>query len=224
MEVLNTIKSHLAQLGDPERVKQMENYLRNQFSFYGVMSSPRKELLKELKPVYLDVLSANKKRELVKALWNEDHRECQLFAIDWMINWKNSEYNADDIIFLEWLITHKSWWDTVDGIAPNLVAQYAQKFPKPFETTLEKWKLHPSFWIRRTCLIYQLKYRENVNLDRLHHFIGVFKIDKEFFIQKAIGWSLRQVSKSNAGWVKTIVEQEGLTGLAKREALKYVKI
>jgi 3-methyladenine DNA glycosylase AlkD len=67
-----------------------------------------------------------------------------------------------------------------------------------------------------------LRYRQETDLTLLQHFIHSFKSDKEFFIQKAIGWSLREVSKWNPLWVKEVVEVEELKGLARREAMKYV--
>jgi 3-methyladenine DNA glycosylase AlkD len=72
------------------------------------------------------------------------------------------------------------------------------------------------------CLIFQLRYRQETDLDLLQYFINKFKPDREFFIQKAIGWSLREVSKWNPTWVARVVEEEQLTGLAKREASKYI--
>ncbi|MFM7664208.1 MAG: DNA alkylation repair protein, partial [Bacteroidota bacterium] len=60
------------------------------------------------------------------------------------------------------------------------------------------------------------------DLALLQHFIHSFKSDQEFFIQKAIGWSLREVSKWNPLWVREVVEVEELKGLARREAMKYV--
>jgi 3-methyladenine DNA glycosylase AlkD len=67
-----------------------------------------------------------------------------------------------------------------------------------------------------------LKYKQKTNLDLLQYYIRTFKSNKEFFIQKAIGWSLREVSKWNPIWVQNVVLEENLQGLAKREALKYV--
>ena len=45
----------------------------------------------------------------------------------------------------------------------------------------------------------------------------------EFFIQKAIGWSLRQYGKINEEWVVTFTEKIELTPFAKMEALKLIK-
>jgi 3-methyladenine DNA glycosylase AlkD len=186
------------------------------------MSTPRKELLKALKKEHLEVLDSNEKRALIQLLWEEEHRECQLVALDWLMQWKPKEFTASDIDLFEWLITTKSWWDTVDGIAPNVVGKYARIFPEQMKETLHRWESHDSFWIRRVCLIFQLRYRQETDLDLLQYFINKFKPDREFFIQKAIGWSLREVSKWNPTWVARVVEEEQLTGLAKREASKYI--
>jgi 3-methyladenine DNA glycosylase AlkD len=222
MKALLHIKEALRKEGNPIRIPQMEAYMRNQFPFYGVMSTPRKELLKALKKEHLEVLDSNEKRALIQLLWEEEHRECQLVALDWLMQWKPKEFTASDIDLFEWLITTKSWWDTVDGIAPNVVGKYARLFPDQMKETLHRWESHDSFWIRRACLIFQLRYRQETDLDLLQYFINKFKPDREFFIQKAIGWSLREVSKWNPTWVARVVEEEQLTGLAKREASKYI--
>lgn len=222
MKALLHIKEALRKEGNPIRIPQMEAYMRNQFPFYGVMSTPRKELFKALKKEHLEVLDSNEKRALIQLLWEEEHRECQLVALDWLMQWKPKEFTASDIDLFEWLITTKSWWDTVDGVAPNVVGKYARIFPDQMKETLHRWESHDSFWIRRACLIFQLRYRQETDLDLLQYFINKFKPDREFFIQKAIGWSLREVSKWNPTWVARVVEEEQLTGLAKREASKYI--
>jgi 3-methyladenine DNA glycosylase AlkD len=222
MKALLHIKEALRKEGNPIRIPQMEAYMRNQFPFYGVMSTPRKELLKALKKEHLEVLDSNEKRALIQLLWEEEHRECQLVALDWLMQWKPKEFTASDIDLFEWLITTKSWWDTVDGIAPNVVGKYARVFPDQMKETLHRWESHDSFWIRRACLIFQLRYRQETDLELLQYFINKFNPDREFFIQKAIGWSLREVSKWNPTWVARVVEEEQLTGLAKREASKYI--
>ena len=87
---------------------------------------------------------------------------------------------------------------------------------------IAEWMSHQSFWLNRTCLLYQLKYKGQTNLGLQQSYIHALKWNKEFFIQKAIGWSLREISKWNPTWVKEVVLQEELKGLAYREAMKYV--
>ena len=222
METLDQIRNVLMAKGDPTRRIQMEAYLRNQFSFYGVMSGPRKEILKQMKRDVLQDLNAQEKRLVVKRLWQDEYRESQLLALEWMMQWNPKDYLESDLPFFEDLILQKSWWDTVVGIAPNLIGTYAKRFPEKMKEVWKVWENHPSFWIRRSCLIFQLRYRQETDLALLHHFIHSFKSDQEFFIQKAIGWSLREVSKWNSLWVKEVVGVEELKGLARREAMKYV--
>ena len=218
----STIVEELNARSNPTRAGQMEAYLRHKFPFFGIMSQERSALLKQFRSNGLDELSSLDKRKLVKILWEEPHRECQLLALAWMMKWKEKELMASDLLFFEELITAKSWWDTVDGIAPNLIGKYALKYPEHVQATWKEWESHESFWIRRSCLIFQLRYKQQTDLDLLQHFIGKFKHEKEFFIQKAIGWSLREVSKWNPTWTAEIVRSENLIGLARREALKYV--
>lgn len=222
MKALIHIKEALRKEGNPLRIPQMEAYMRNQFPFYGVMSTPRKEIFKALKKDHLDVLNSIEKRTLIQLLWEEEHRECQLLALEWMMKWNPKEFIESDIELFEWLITTKSWWDTVDGIAPNVVGKFARMFPEQMKATLNRWESHDSFWIRRACLIFQLRYRKETDLVLLQYFIRRFKLEREFFIQKAIGWSLREVSKWNPTWVAEVVQTEQLIGLAKREASKYI--
>jgi 3-methyladenine DNA glycosylase AlkD len=207
---------------NPVKASKMEDYLRNQFSFAGIMSQERSEMLKSLKDKGLNELASDQKRSLVQQLWEDEYRESQLLALEWMMQWKPTDYLESDLEFFEDLILQKSWWDTVDGIAPNLIGKYAKRFPEKMNAVWNVWENHPSFWIRRSCLIFQLRYRQETDLVLLRHFIHSCKTDKEFFIQKAIGWSLREVSKWNPHWVKEVVEEEELKGLARREAIKYV--
>ncbi|MBM3165213.1 MAG: DNA alkylation repair protein [Bacteroidetes bacterium] len=223
MEAKHLICEALKDSGNLVHRIQMEQYLRNQFAFLGVMSTRRKEILRQLKKRYLDTLNPQQKRKLVASLWAEEHREYQLFALDWMKKWNAQDYLETDIEFFEGLILQKPWWDTVDIFAPNLVGKYAKRFPKKMRAVLKRWENHRSYWLRRSCLIFQLRYRRETDLELLQHFVHSLAQEKEFFIQKAIGWSLREVSKWNPVWVQHVVLQEQLEGLARREALKYVQ-
>ena len=222
MNTLTHIKSELIKTANKSNALQMEAYLRNQFLFFGVMSPQRKLILKKLKNQYLNQLTPTEKRDLIILLWNQEYREFQLLALDWMMKWHPNDYIEADIDFLEHLISSKSWWDTVDFLASNLVGKYALKFPLTMNRKLKKWENSKSFWIKRTCLIFQLRYGKDTNLDYLQYLTAKFKKEKEFFIQKAIGWSLREVSKWNPSWVKQLIKEEELNGLARREASKYL--
>ena len=196
--------------------------MKGLFHFYGVSSVPRKLIVKNWKSNFKSPITDEFKWELIRELWEKDQREYQYIAIDWMNSWSISDYKEGDIEELKFLISNKSWWDTVDLIASNYLGKYALKFPEIMDQVIIDWQHEKSIWLHRSCLIYQLKLKYTTNLERLSYLIGVYKSNKTFFIQKAIGWSLREVSKWNPEWVKTIVEDKELVGLAKREAMKYI--
>jgi 3-methyladenine DNA glycosylase AlkD len=125
---------------------------------------------------------------------------------------------------LTFILSNQTWWDSLDLIASHSVGHYARQFPEAFQELALSWEASTNFWLQRTLLIHQLKYKQQTNLELLKRYIQVFKWNNEFFIQKAIGWSLREVSKWNPDWVRELVESENLSGLAKREAMKYVPI
>jgi len=120
-------------------------------------------------------------------------------------------------------ITHKSWWDTVDFITSNLVGTYLKRFPEQRKTLTSQWMKSENMWLQRTCLLFQLKYKSETNTEILHQFISQLSGSNAFFIRKAIGWILREYSKTNPDFVINYVEKYPLSGLSKREALKWLK-
>lgn len=216
------LTSELELQQDRTKAPGMEAYMKGLFHFYGVSSVPRKLIYKKWKSKIDPTLTQKYNWELIRELWDMDQREYQYIAIDWMNSWPVSAYREEDIEELRFLISNKSWWDTVDLIASNYLGKFALKFPKIMDEVIMDWQHEKSIWLHRSCLIYQLKHKYTTNLERLSYLIGVYKSNKTFFIQKAIGWSLREVSKWNPEWVKSIVEDKVLEGLAKREAMKYI--
>jgi len=127
-----------------------------------------------------------------------------------------------DISCYEWLITTGSWWDTVDFLASTMVGNYFLKFPDGRDDIIAKWLDSDNIWLQRSTLIYQLKYKDKVDLEVLSHCIERLTGTKEFFINKAIGWSLRSYSRVDKDWVIDFVNTHDLSHLSKREALKLV--
>jgi 3-methyladenine DNA glycosylase AlkD len=139
-----------------------------------------------------------------------------------MAKWKDKELVSEDFKFIEFLLTNHSWWDSVDALASNYLGRYLRIFPKQRETVIKSWRKSENRWLRRSCLIFQLRYKSQTNFELLKSLILEFKHEKEFFIQKAIGWSLREYAKTNPISVRNFVEESGIQGLAKREALKHI--
>lgn len=121
------------------------------------------------------------------------------------------------------MIVEKSWWDTIDFIAVNLVGPYFKQYPDQIPTVTQGWMASQNIWLQRTCILFQLKYKNNVDLVLLDGFIQQLKDSREFFIRKAIGWMLREYSKTDADFVIQYLKDNKLSGLSEREALKWLK-
>jgi len=221
--LVQEIQSVLENAKDPSRVEQMEGYMKNHFSFIGVMSGPRKAIFQEFKP-QLQQLSSEQSWEFIYECWVNPYREVQYIAIDHLLaNYKKKAQSSDGQHFT-FVLSNQTWWDSLDLLAAHSVGHFARQFPSAFSELAQEWESSAHFWLHRTLLIHQLKYKQQTNLELLQYYIHTFKWNKEFFIQKAIGWSLREVSKWNPDWVRQVVESENLLGLARREAMKYVPI
>lgn len=202
-----------------ENAGLMKKYMKDHFPFLGIKSPLRKELEKQFFKE-TEILKEDFNKDFVIGLWEKDEREYQYTAITYMGKFIK-KLPKDIIPFLERLITTKSWWDSVDSIAP-LVGELARKYPEVIEETIDSWAVHDNFWLRRSAILFQLKYKQQTNEDLLYKYIVKNADSKEFFIQKAIGWALREYSKTNSLSVKAFIEGQRLAPLSVREGSKYL--
>jgi len=159
--------------------------------------------------------------EILLALWNEPEREFQYAAL-FLLEKNTKKLTSEHIELAEKLIITKSWWDTVDYLAANIVGTILKKQPKLISTYAEKWIHSNNIWLQRTALLFQLKYKKETDELLLYRYIRTCISSKEFFIQKAIGWVLREYSKVDPDSVIRFVESEDLPALSRREALKVI--
>ncbi len=213
------IQAHLELLRDPARAVAMSAYMRNQFAFLGVPATIRQAAAKNAVSS-LDLTKKPLELELVKELWALPEREYQYIALDYL-HVKSKQLEAHHFAFLEFLITHKSWWDTVDSLAP-LVGILVKRYPDLLER-VDAWAVHHNFWLRRVAIIHQLRFKKETDITRLFAYVLQNASDKEFFIRKAIGWALREYAKLEPNAVSDFVfEHPELSGLSRREALKGI--
>ena len=200
----------------------MSRYMKNRFTYFGVKKPTRALIQKDWFSIIPKDFTLQNKRELVLELWQKEQREFQYVAIDYMAKWKDKELLLEDYEFIEFLLTNQSWWDSVDVLASNFLGRYLRLIPSQREIVIKSWRKSENMWLRRSCLIFQLRYKSQTNFELLRSLILDFKHENEFFIQKAIGWSLREYAKTNPVSVRNFVEESGIQGLAKREALKHI--
>jgi 3-methyladenine DNA glycosylase AlkD len=221
--MISEILSAFEKRSNPEYADKMSAYMRYKFDYFGLKADERKAIQKDFFPRLNQAIKMDDRWEIIKELWEKPQRECLYFALDWANSFKPKTIRKEDINEIHFLLRNKPWWDSVDSIASNLLGKYNLQFPENTAAWLDEWRESDNIWLRRSCIIYQLKYKDETDFNLLKALILENKLDKEFFIQKAIGWSLRQYGKFQPALVKDFVENEEIQGLARREALKHIK-
>ena len=210
----NTFRDH----ADTEIASAQKAYMKNLFEFYGIKTPVRREIQKP----FLDKTLLPPKEKLetfTKTLWGKPHREFQYLAQELVQRYVRL-FEKEDISLFEFMITHKSWWDTVDFIASKLVGEYFKIHPEQRNLHIEKWIASGNLWLQRTAILFQLGYKSNVDTELLANIINALLGSQEFFINKAVGWMLRQYSKTDPEWVMDFCNRTPLDKLSRREALR----
>ena len=127
-----------------------------------------------------------------------------------------------DLPKIERLVVTKSWWDTVD-ILDRVVGSLVYDRPE-LEEIILKWSLSDNIWLRRVAIDHQLLRKEKTNVQLMEKILLHNLNQTEFFINKAIGWALRDYSKTNPAWVAGFIEKnkERMADLSIKEASKYL--
>lgn len=219
---IDELTANLKEVANNENRISMEVYMKNHFEFFGIRSPLRKAIYKNWKPCIKNC-SPEEKLELINELWKKPQREFQYIGVDLLNSRRKNEWTLNDIHTLEFFITEKSWWDTVDLIASNAVGTYFKLYPKQIERIIPQWIYSQNLWLQRSSLIFQLKYKEDTDFELLKNTIVTLNHNKDFFIQKAIGWSLRQYSKYHPLEVRHFIQEIKLEGLALKEAQKFIQ-
>jgi 3-methyladenine DNA glycosylase AlkD len=206
---------------DGEIAFYMKKYMKGQYEYYGIKSPERRELKKVFLLQY-GLPEIQQLETIVKECWDLSQREYQYFIMEVLERLaKNAEKERIDLY--EYMIINKSWWDTVDYIASNLVGIHFQKYPEMIYPVTEKWMSSGNIWLQRTSLLFQLKYKKKTDINLMSEYIQQLQGSKEFFINKAIGWILREYSKTDGNWVANYVLNNPLAPLSRREALKWME-
>lgn len=205
----------------------MKKYMKNHFEFYGIKSVQRKRILASFRQDF-GMIAVEELEEFVRLCWDNPFREVHYSCLE--IIEKEKKPNIERLELYEWMVVNRSWWDSVDFIAPTLMGRLFHQNPdlipkntwRYIQAGMMTSLKNPELWLQRSALIFQLKYKADVDLALLFNYCEMLAEHKEFFIRKAIGWSLRQAGKSFPNEVIDFVQKTELSKLSKREALKHL--
>ena len=199
--------------------ESMSKYMQDKFRFLGVRGTTRTEIYKKYFP------DARKTKiidwDFVESCWNKEEREFQ-YVVVYYLKAMQKFLKREDISRLKYLIVTKSWWDTVDLLA-KVIGSLVIRI-EGYDQIMLEWSKDSNIWLKRVAILYQLSLKEKVDKQILERILVDNLGDNEFFINKAIGWALRDYSKFNPEWVREFIEKNknGIANLSIREASKYL--
>jgi len=196
----------------------MKAYMKNKFEFLGVKTPARRKLTKAFFKQQTDSVID---WDFINEAWSNSYRELQYAALDYLETRKKL-LTPSDLPRLKKLAQTKSWWDTVDFL-DRLVGTIIARFPETKEIILA-WSRDEDIWLRRLAIDYQLLRKEETDTEFLEKILANNLGQTEFFINKAIGWALRDYSKTNPDWVRDFIERHRaeMAALSIREGSKYL--
>jgi 3-methyladenine DNA glycosylase AlkD len=223
--LIEAMRAELARRADPEKAPGMQAYMKSELPFYGVQAAGQREAAREVFAAHpLD--GFDEWHATVLALWDEARfREERYAAIDLTGDRRYRTFQTPAALPLyEQLIVTGAWWDFVDELATRRVGPIVRAHAGQVRPTVLAWSGHEDPWLRRTSIICQIGSKADTDTDLLYACIEPSFGDRFFFTRKAIGWALREHSKTDGdAVVRYVREHENeLSPLSKREALKWL--
>ena len=215
----NKLYEEMIRHKNEEQAQKMSKYMLNKFEYIGIKTPKRRKIFKNFFKEYKNEEKID--WEFVNKCWENKYREFQYVVADYLKNMKD-KLTINDIPKFKRLILEKSWWDTIDNLDMTIGA-LALKDSNVNKILLE-WSLDENIWLKRIAIDHQLLRKEKTNTELLEKILKNNLGQTEFFINKAIGWALRDYSKTNPEWVKNFIEKnrENMAKLSIKEASKYL--
>lgn len=213
------LDSRLEALAIEDNAIAMKKYMRNKSEFYGIKSAPRRAAVAEHLKEF-GMIATNELEAFLHYCWDSPYRELQYSCMEIIDREKHPP--VEHLELYEWMVLRKSWWDSIDFIAPSLMGRLFSQNTDLIKENTERYVQSGELWLQRSALIFQLKYKEKTDLNLLFQYCERLAGEKDFFIRKAIGWSLRQAGKFCPNEVIDFVDKTELSNLSTKEALKHL--
>ena len=233
---LKEIRTLLEKHGDPERSKQEKRYLYSDLEHYGITAPKGKKLFAPYKK-QLKGLTKKEALELARLFWKQPSHDERNFALN-IINIHKEKLDSTDLSWIEDWMRECKGWALLDNFIIPVMPKIIKKDRGSAEAVLKKWIKDDDFWVRRSALLAQLLLfrtgkggNKKLFFDLAESQFDESWIDEKypkgeprkrarFFIRKAIGWTLREMSKRDPESVVAFLKKNKtkMSGLSFRES------
>jgi 3-methyladenine DNA glycosylase AlkD len=220
------LRAEMAAAADQTRAAGMQAYMKSTMPYYGLSSSQVDVICRRVFAEH-PFASCEEWRDAILELWRSARRREERYAAIRLISVKRHRecWTPELLPMLQEMIVDGAWWDYVDSIA-HVVGELLRSYPKQIKPVMRAWSKDENLWKRRVSIICQISFKRDTDLELLYANIEPNLADRDFFIRKAIGWSLRAYAWTNPKEVARYVREHEaqLSGLSRREALKNISV
>jgi 3-methyladenine DNA glycosylase AlkD len=211
----------LRAVGTADRAAQEKRYLKSELEFFGVTVPELRRVVKAAARGYPGLDEAGMVAWAV-ALWRAPVHERRMATVE-ILTMAAPGLGADDLGTVERLLRESGTWALVDGLAVSVAGEIAYRDPRSWPV-IDRWAVDADFWVRRSALLALLRgvRAGRPDLTRFTGYAQPLLAEREFFIRKAIGWVLREISKRDPDWVADWTERHlaQMSGVTFREAVR----
>jgi 3-methyladenine DNA glycosylase AlkD len=202
----------------------MQAYMKSTMPYRGVRTPELRAICRRVFAEH-PLASSEEWQAAVLELWRRARfREERYAAVELAAQKRYAEFRTVGVLpMFEEMIVTGAWWDHVDAVA-QLVGQLLRTQPRQMRPAMRAWSKDENLWKRRVSIICQISFKHDTDLELLYANIEPNLHDRDFFIRKAIGWSLRAYAWTDPVEVARYVQLHTpeLSGLSRREALKNI--
>jgi 3-methyladenine DNA glycosylase AlkD len=209
--------------GSRERAAGTKAYLKSTLVFWGADLPAIRAAISDFCRAH-PALTRSDLRAVAASLYAADVHELRAAAIG-VLERERATLTDRDLPWLIKLVRRSGTWAYVDWLAPKVIGDVIARYPgaKP---VLLRWSDDEDFWVRRAALL--------AEHDALRRGAGDFALwsrlaekmldEREFFIRKAIGWVLREVSKKRPDLTFAFLREHRarVSSLSLQEGAKYL--
>lgn len=216
----------LNDLIEPGRGAQMAAYHKQTRTVLGIPNPATNDLTKS----WRQTLSVPERVDLAAELWDTDIFEARLAAAKLLTQARLRPDQAAWSLIQSWVPDFDSW-----AIADHACMAGQKRLIADPERigTVESWTTSNHMWTRRAALVITLPWTKQNHpkpqdleiRDQVLGWAASYVTDPEWFIQKAVAWWLRDLSKHDPERTRAFLGTYGnqMKAFARKEAGKYLK-
>jgi len=228
------LQQYLAANGDPVRAEKEKAYLYSDLKHYGVPFGKQNAFTRSHKK-YLKALPKPEALRLVRHLWEQPSFEERIMATS-ILSLHAESLTPKDLPLIEKMMRESGGWALLDNLIIPIMPHLLSKYPEIYDV-LSDWIKDDDYWVRRSALLAQLLFFRRGEGGRPAFFFQLaqsqldeFWINDQypdalqrkrarFFIRKAIGWTLREMSAHQPQKVVAFLKanRDQMSGLSFRE-------